>query len=121
MTPAIRPALLALLLGCALTAGPALAQDIGQHPAVFAPRKLPGIDPNTFIVGHPASPRTRAGHANSEHPAVQRWAAPAHGQVLDANTFLVQPPASVHWVQESAGPAALALAAAPAAPGRPAN
>jgi hypothetical protein len=86
---------------------------------VFAPRKLPGIDPNTFIVGHPASPRNRAGHANADHPAVQVWAAPAHGQALDANTFLVQPPASVQWALASTGAADLALAAA--APTRPAR
>jgi hypothetical protein len=44
-------ALLAALF--ALTA-PVGATDVGQHPAIFSPRSLPGIDPNTFIVGHPA-------------------------------------------------------------------
>jgi hypothetical protein len=33
---------------------PVSATDVGQHPAIFSPRSLPGIDPNTFIVGHPA-------------------------------------------------------------------
>ena len=48
----------------------AVAQDVGQHPAVFAPRALPGVNPSTFVVGHPASPKSLSGHANYEHPAV---------------------------------------------------
>jgi hypothetical protein len=44
-------ALLAALFAVTATAG---ATDVGQHPAIFSPRSLPGIDPNTFIVGHPA-------------------------------------------------------------------
>ncbi len=86
--------LLALALIGAAVAQPVLAEDVGQHPAVFAPRSLPGVNPNTFIVGHPASPRTRGGHANFDHPAVA-LAATARG--IDSNTFLVQPPASVRW------------------------
>ena len=41
--------LIALLVG---TAAAGAAEF--QHPAVFSPRELPGIDPNTFLVGHPA-------------------------------------------------------------------
>lgn len=90
----------------------AAAQDVGQHPAVFAPRQLPGIDPNTFIPGHPASPRNRAGHANHEHPAVARWAQGAP-TAPDSNHFLVQPPATTRW---TLGPQAEApVAATPAA------
>jgi hypothetical protein len=70
------------------------AEDIGQHPAIFAPRALPGVNPSTFIVGHPASPTNRAGHANFEHPAVVAARAAA---AVDVNVFLVQPPASVVW------------------------
>jgi hypothetical protein len=44
-------ALLAALFAVTATVG---ATDVGQHPAIFSPRSLPGIDPNTFIVGHPA-------------------------------------------------------------------
>lgn len=59
-----------------------------------------GLDPNTFIVGHPASPRWTAApvqHANGEHPAVlqARAARAAH---IDGNTFLVQPPAATRWL-----------------------
>lgn len=99
--------LLPLALIAAGTCQIAAAEDVGQHPAVFAPRQLPAVNPNTFIVGHPASPRTRAGHANSEHPAVTLAAAARPGAV-DGNTFLVQPPASVQW---TLGPAAPLLAA----------
>ena len=87
------------LFSSVLAASPlaAQAQDVGQHPAVFAPRQLPGVDPSTFIVGHPASPTWRVVHANHDHPAVvvkHDWAT----QAIDPNTFLVQPPAHVRWI-----------------------
>lgn len=86
-------AVLVLLAACS-----AQAQDVGQHPAVFSPRSLPGVDPSTFVVGHPASPVSRAGHANHEHPAVTAKRASLQDQV-DANAFIVQPPAHVKWVE----------------------
>jgi hypothetical protein len=84
----------------------ALAEDVGQHPAVFAPRALPAVNPSTFIVGHPASPKVRGGHANFEHPAV---AAARAAAAIDPNTFLVQPPASVSWVEAPVVVAPIAL------------
>lgn len=82
----------------ALTALAIVAATSGafaQTPAIVGT----GIDANTFIVGHPASPRWVVQHANTEHPAVlqSRMVRPA----IDVNTFLVQPPAAVHWVPES--------------------
>ena len=74
--------------------GVARAEDIGQHPALFAPRALPGVNPSTFIVGHPASPTVRGGHANFQHPAVL---VAARAVQLDPNIYLVQPPAAVSW------------------------
>jgi hypothetical protein len=68
-----------------------------------------GIDPNTFIVGHPASPRWIAAHANHEHPAVLQ-ARLAHQATIDPNTFVVQPPAAVTWVAAPAKPALVAAA-----------
>jgi hypothetical protein len=40
-------------------AHPAAAQSLGEHPAVLVARTWSsrGIDPNTFIVAHPAAPR----------------------------------------------------------------
>ena len=94
---------LSTAVAAALCGQPASAQDVGQHPAVFAVRKLPGVDANTFTVGHPASPRNRVLHANGEHPAVLVAAhAAQHASGPDSNTFLVQPPASVRWTM---GPA----------------
>ena len=84
----------ALLAGSVISAQ---AQDVGQHPAVFAPRQLPGVDPSTFIVGHPASPMWDVGRANHDHPAgtaKRHWAS----RPIDPNTFLVQPPASAQWM-----------------------
>jgi hypothetical protein len=47
------------------------ATDVGQHPAIFSPRTLPGIDPNTFIVGHPAGGAPgRAEHSVPMHTTV---------------------------------------------------
>ena len=90
---------LALLAALALPLS-AAAQDVGQHPAVFAPRSLPGVDPSTFIVGHPAAPRYVVRHANFEHPALAaREVAPR----LDAGRYLVQPPASTRWLTSAAG------------------
>ena len=38
---------------------PAIAEPLGEHPAVVVARTWNnrGIDPNTFIVAHPAAPR----------------------------------------------------------------
>ena len=106
---------LATTLAATLVGPTANAQDVGQHPAVFAARKLPGVDANTFIVGHPASPRNRVQHANAEHPAVLTGAQAAQFAAgPDSNTFLVQPPASVRW---TTGP----VVAAPLLAGRASN
>lgn len=56
-----------------------------------------GIDPNTFILGHPASPRWKVVHSNGEHPAVL-VARRAQQSSIDPNQFIVQPPASVRWL-----------------------
>jgi hypothetical protein len=63
------------------------------------------VDANTFLVGHPASPRWVVQHANQEHPAVlvARRAAQGHATV-DPNTFIVQPPATVTWLPKSDAP-----------------
>lgn len=86
--------------------------------AAMAAGPQAGIDPNTFIVGHPASPTWKLVHANQEHPAVlvarrtQEQQA-LHLSVVDANQFIVQPPASVRWLATSPAPAPLLIAAAP--------
>lgn len=84
---------LAALAGLTLLTG-AHAQEVGQHPAVFAPRSLPAVDPSTFIVAHPAGLALRGGHANHEHPAVTRKALLPK---LDIGHYLVQPPATTRW------------------------
>jgi hypothetical protein len=90
----IRHSLLASVLALAAS-GAAFAQDVGQHPAVFSPRKAIGIDASTFIVAHPASLHWVTGHANAEHPATV-----GRGEAIpvDVNIFLVQPPAHVDWI-----------------------
>jgi len=98
--PMVRmPAMVAMALVMAGAAAmPAQAQQVGWHPAASArPMLAAGIDPNTFILGHPASPTTRGGHAGGEHPAVL-VARNAGQRGIDPNTFIVQPPASVTWI-----------------------
>lgn len=80
------------------------AGDIGQHPAIFVSRSLPGIEASSFIVGHPAGGYAgRAERANFEHPAVVMHRA---GQIahVDPNTFIVQPPATTAWTAPAAAP-----------------
>lgn len=79
----------------AAAASLAQAEDVGQHPAVFAPRQLSSVNPSTFIVAHPAALSWRAGHANFEHPAVL---VKREAQHVDTNAYLVQPPAPVQWI-----------------------
>jgi hypothetical protein len=81
-----------------------MAGDIGQHPAIFVSRSLPGIEASSFIVGHPAGGYAgHAEHANFEHPAVVMHRA---GQIshIDPNTFIVQPPATTAWTMQAAAP-----------------
>ena len=73
-----------------------------------------GIDPNTFILGHPASPRWKVVHSNGEHPAVlvARRAQQAQSvSSIDPNHFIVQPPASVRWLARGDAEAATAVVA----------
>jgi len=89
-----RTAVLASLL--AATSFASLAQSVFQHPAVATPPQIAGVDPSTFIVGHPASPTWQVRHANAEHPAIAMRRQAARG-LIDANTFIVQPPAHAEW------------------------
>jgi hypothetical protein len=54
----MRPFAAAALLGASL-AHPAIAEPLGEHPAVVVARtwSTRGIDPNTFILLHPAAPK----------------------------------------------------------------
>ncbi|MDP4302357.1 hypothetical protein [Leptothrix discophora] len=75
---------------------PATAARVDAAPAVIA--EVQARDAAPHLVGHPASPRWAVQHANAEHPAIQaRARLAAGGSTVDANTFLVQPPASVVW------------------------
>lgn len=107
-TAAMAVALLATAWGAAT---PAQAQPPFCHPAAAA-CAAPRIDPNTFLVGHPASPTTRAGHANFDHPAVVVARNGARTEV-DPNAFLVQPPVAVTWLARPDADDATRLAAAP--------
>jgi hypothetical protein len=76
----ILPSLAAALVVTSL-AHPAFAQSLGEHPAVLVARMWGsrGIDPNTFIVAHPAgvrwineSPTTKDKAPRSTQPMASR-------------------------------------------------
>ena len=91
-----RNVVLASLLAASTFAS--LAQGVFQHPAVATPPQVAGVDPSTFVVGHPASPSWQVRHANADHPAIA-MRREASRTVIDPNTFIVQPPAHVQWTQ----------------------
>lgn len=86
---------LGIALACALAAFAAQAGG-PQHPAFdrVASATERKAEANPVIVGHPASPRWQLVHANAEHPAM---VVARRTTQVDPNTYLVQPPASVHW------------------------
>ena len=60
-------------------ASSAIAQTLGDHPAVIVARtwSTQGIDPNTFIVQHPAAPQYLAvSPAEKDKVTASRHAAP---------------------------------------------
>jgi len=69
-------ALFLALLATSLTAG---AADVGQHPAIFTPRSLPGIDASTFIVGHPAGGAPGQAEPQAAQPRNQARSVPGPG------------------------------------------
>lgn len=102
-----RLALSAAVAGLAVAAATAYADPLTGHPALrSAPATTPAAvlarDASPALVGHPASPRWRPAHANAEHPAVAQARLARAGAAIDPNTFLVQPPASVHWTTSEA-------------------
>ncbi len=112
-----RLTLITALMGAAvlLSLGEAQAQTttvlIGQHPATLSHRGQMDTDASSFRTGHPASPTTRAGHANHDHPAVSlaRQTLDGEPSPVDANSFIVQPPASTRWIAAPAAAATVAL------------
>jgi len=95
-------AILALSISAAALcsfAGPAAAMDFGHHPAIAGTSAAAGgIDPSTFIPGHPAGGfGGRPVHANFDHPALATYRLGQQPRI-DPNTFIVQPPATTAWI-----------------------
>ena len=102
-----------------LLCGAAQAEGPFNHPAL---RSAAAVESGTqqasaaapMLIGHPASPRWAAApapaHANGEHPAVR--VARRAGTEIDANTFIVQPPATAQWRRTDDAPIAVATAPA---------
>lgn len=97
----MRTAVLISILALTTTFGAARAGTVFQHPAMVtlaAPvESTLAQAASPVLVGHPASPRWQVVHANDEHPAVTQARAALDAGAINPNTFLVQPPASVHW------------------------
>ena len=72
---------------------------VGMLCAVAAPAGAAPAGPDTAPPSDASAVAAMPTHANGEHPAVRvaRLARRADGSGIDANTFIVQPPASVRW------------------------
>jgi hypothetical protein len=70
----LRPLVAALVLGS--LAHSAIAETLGEHPAVIVARTwgTRGIDPNTFIVLHPAAPEFLAASPTEKGKATREQA-----------------------------------------------
>lgn len=91
----------------AIAASAVQADAVFHHPATGGAAvagSTQAAQARPYIVGHPSSPHWKLVHANFEHPALAVRELP----VIDVNTFLVQPPAAVHW---TLGPAPVAMVA----------
>jgi len=73
----LRPFVVALVL--ASLAHSAIAETLGEHPAVIVARTWSnrGIDPNTFIVLHPAAPQFLAASPTEKDRATGEQASSA--------------------------------------------
>jgi len=96
----------ALALTAAAAAGTAFAQDVqehrlGQHPAVLVQRQAAHIDPNTFIVGHPAGLAWVATPSMTyDHPAVAvARMARQDREAAQLALYLAQPPMAAAWMR----------------------
>ena len=71
----LRPLAAAALVVASL-AQPAIAETLGEHPAVIVARtwSTRGIDPNTFIVLHPARPQFLAASPTERDKATREQA-----------------------------------------------
>jgi len=80
----LRPLAAALVLASLATA--AIAETLGEHPAVTVARTWSsrGIDPNTFIVLHPAAPQFLAA-SPAEKEKVAREQAQCAAKTLSAS------------------------------------
>lgn len=74
-------------------------EAVSQHPAMVPAQVLPAVTSRVYLIGHPASPTTRGNPLNHrDHPAVAIARRARDGaDLVDPNTFLVQPPASTQW------------------------
>ena len=77
----LRPFVAALVL--ASLAHSAIAETLGEHPAVIVARTWSnrGIDPNTFIVLHPAAPQFLAASPTEKDRATREQASSAANAV----------------------------------------
>lgn len=93
----------AALLGSAVIAAEPAAHTLGQHPAVLVKRQAQQIDPNRFILMHPAGLFVIATPSPTyEHPAevgarMARTAPPPS----ELDRYMAQPPVASAWLRQS--------------------
>ena len=99
-------AIAAALLGLATiataqdTAADPAARTLGEHPAVLIKRQAQQIDPNRFILMHPAGLFVIATPSPTyDHPAV--IVARMAREPSDLDRFMAQPPVASAWLRHS--------------------
>jgi hypothetical protein len=99
-------AIAAALLGCTtiataqdIAADPA-AHTLGEHPAILVKRQAAQIDPNRFILMHPAGLFVIATPSPTyDHPAV--IVARMAREPSDLDRYMAQPPVASAWLRRS--------------------
>ena len=83
------------------------AHPLGQHPAILVKRMQPSIDPNTFVVAHPARLALVATPSPTyDHPAVAVARMARDGDAARLADYMAQPPVAEAWLRHM--PTALA-------------
>jgi hypothetical protein len=71
---------------------------LGQHPAILVKRQTPQIDPNRFILMHPAGLAVIATPSPTyDHPAVA--VARMARQASDLERYMAEPPVASAWLR----------------------
>jgi hypothetical protein len=84
------------------TSAEAALHPLGQHPAILVQRQGPQIDPNRFILMHPAGLFVIATPTPTyDHPAVAVARMAQQASASDLQRYIEQPPIATAWLRRS--------------------